>query len=150
MKIHDNKGVFDSPNTQIVDSFNIYQQKPPPSDHPNAITCVQCDGLTWRMTDRCIHCNFDMAAHTKEQQHLQQLEQLRLEYHELRGKAIPLMVAIAVCLIALALTIFLAPNTPYLYWAILAIMMIIALFIKPRLEKMEAAQQRLHAHEDLL
>lgn len=143
MKPPDNKGVFYSPNAQIVDSFNVYQQRPPPADHPNAISCRQCDGLTWRMTDRCIHCNFDIAADAQEQMRLQHLEQLRLELKQLKGKLLPLLGAMLLCAISLALVAFLAPQTPFIYWAVIGIMLVLAIFIKPLAEKVEITREQI-------
>lgn len=145
MKTPDNKGVFDSPHAQIVDSFNVYRQKPPPADHPNAIVCEQCEGLTWRLTDCCMHCNFDMAAYAQEQLRLEQLEQLRLDQQKLRKKLLPLLVLMLVLALGLALAAFLAPKVPYLYWAVIAGMLIIAVFIKPLTEKMENIRNQIRA-----
>ncbi len=145
MKVHDNKGIFHSPHAHIVDSFNIYQQRPPPADHPNATTCAQCDGHTWRMTDCCIHCGFDIAAHIQQQIRLEQLEQLRHQYRTLKRKLLPLLCAMLLCLIGIALAAFLAPKTPFIYWAIMAVMLTIAVFIKPLAESLEAIRQQIQA-----
>lgn len=145
MEPPDNKGIFASPHAQIVDSFNVYQQRPPPADHPNAITCGQCDGLTWRMTDRCIHCGFDIAADILEQQRLQRLEQLRLELQRLKSKLIPLLGAMLLCAISLALIAFLAPQSPFIYWAVIGVMLVLAAFIKPLAEKLESTRNQIRS-----
>lgn len=148
MKTPDNKGVFDSPHAQIVDSFNIYRQKPPPADHPNAIVCEQCEGLTWRLTDCCMHCNFDMAAYAQEQIRLENLAQLRFEQQKLRKQLLPLLISMLFCAIGIALTAFLAPKNPFIYWAVIGVMVILAIVIKPLTEKMEATRQQIQNHED--
>ena len=145
MKPPDNKGIFASPHAHIANSFNVYQQRPPPADHPNAITCGQCDGLTWRMTDRCIHCNFDIAADAQEQQRLERLEQLRLELQQFKGKLMPLLGAMLLCTISLALAAFLAPKSPFIYWAVLAVMLVLASIIKPLAEKLESTRNQIRS-----
>lgn len=35
----------------------------PPENHPNAIECPQCWKLTWRGTQHCIHCEYDIEAY---------------------------------------------------------------------------------------
>ncbi|MDN5619264.1 MAG: hypothetical protein L0G63_02115 [Psychrobacter sp.] len=143
MKAPDNKGVFYSPHAHIVDSFNVYKQKPPPADHPNAIVCGQCEDLTWRMTDRCIHCNFDIAADALEQQRLQQLEQLRFELQQLKDELRPFLVLMAACAIALVLTFFIAPQMPYVYWVVLGAMIVLAAFIKPLDDQIKSTQHQI-------
>ena len=143
MKPYDNKGIFDSPHAHIADSFNVYQQKPPPADHPNAIVCRQCEDLTWRMTDRCIHCNFDIAADTLEQQRLKQLEQLRFELQQLKNELRPFLLLMAALAIALVLTFFIAPQMPFLYWVVLAAMIVLAAFIKPLDDQIKSTQHQI-------
>lgn len=145
MKTPDNKGIFASPHAHIANSFNVYQQRPPPADHPNAITCGQCDGLTWRMTDRCIHCNFDIAADAQEQLRLERLEQLRLELQQLKGKLMPLLGAMLLCAISLALAAFLAPQSPFIYWAVIGVMVLLAVFIKPLADQMESTRNQIRS-----
>ena len=145
MKAPDNKGIFASPHAHIANSFNVYQQRPPPADHPNAIVCRQCDALTWRMTDRCIHCNFDIAADAQEQLRLERLEQLRLDQQRLKGKLLPLLGAMLLCTISLALAAFLAPKSPFIYWAVLAVMLVLASFIKPLAEKLESTRNQIRS-----
>lgn len=36
----------------------LYQ--PPPSNHPNAVNCPQCEELTWKDTELCCHCGFSL------------------------------------------------------------------------------------------
>ncbi len=143
MKITDNKGVFSSPHAQIVDSFNVYQQKPPPADHPNAIVCVQCDGLTWRLTDRCMHCNFNMYAYTQELARLESLEQLRFEQNKLRKRILPLLILMLVFAASLALAALLTDIHPFAYWIFIGAMVVLAIVIKPLTEKMEDTRRQI-------
>lgn len=144
MKIADNKGVFDSPHAQIVDSFNVYRQKPPPADHPNAIVCEQCEGLTWRLTDCCMHCNFNMYAYTQELVRLENLDQLRFEQQKLKKKILPLLIVMLVFAVGGALTAFyLAPKYPFMSWALIGAMVILAIVIKPLTEKMENTRRQI-------
>lgn len=143
MKISDNKGIFSSPNAQIVESFNVYRQKPPPADHPNAIACVQCEGLTWRLTDCCIHCGFDMDAYTQEQIRLEHLEQLKLDQQRLRNKLLPFLISMLACAVGIALSALLLPKNPFIYWAVIGVMLILAAFIKPLAEKMENTRNQI-------
>ena len=145
MKPSDNKGIFNSPHAHIANSFNVYQQRPPPADHQNAITCGQCDGLTWRMTDRCIHCNFDIAADAQEQQRLERLEQLRFDQQRLKGKLLPLLILMLACAIGIALAALLAPTSPFIYWAVIGIMLVLAAFIKPLAEKLESTRNQIRS-----
>ncbi|MEQ9132690.1 MAG: hypothetical protein RJQ08_08615 [Salinisphaeraceae bacterium] len=34
----------------------------PPADHPNAMRCPQCHEPTWRASDFCVGCGFNLAA----------------------------------------------------------------------------------------
>lgn len=145
MKAPDNKGIFHSPHAHIANSFNVYQQRSPPADHPNAIVCRQCEDLTWRMTDRCIHCNFDIAADVQEQLRLERLEQLRFDQQSLKSKLMPLLGAMLLCAISLALIAFLAPQSPFIYWAVLGIMLVLAAFIKPLAEKVENTRNQIRS-----
>lgn len=144
MKIADNKGVFDSPHAQIVDSFNVYRQKSPPVDHPNAIVCEQCEGLTWRLTDCCMHCNFNMYAYTQELVRLENLEQLRFEQQKLKKKILPLLILMLVFAVGGALMAFyLAPKNPFIIWVLIGAMVILAIVIKPLTEKMENTRHQI-------
>lgn len=144
MKTPDNKGVFDSPHAQIVDSFNVYRQKPPPAGHPNAIVCEQCEGLTWRLTDCCMHCNFDMAAYAQEQIRLETLAQLRFEQQKLKKKIIPLLILMLFFAVGGALTAFyLVPKNPFIIWVLISGMVILAIVIKPLTEKMENTRNQI-------
>lgn len=145
MQAPDNKGIFHSPHAQIVDSFNVYQQRPPPADHPNAITCGQCAGLTWRMTDHCIYCGFNIEAHIHEQIRLEHLAQLTLELRQLKAKLLPLLILMLVCTIALALAAVLTPKTPFIYWAVLGIMLVLAAFIKPLAKQIESTRHQVRS-----
>lgn len=44
---------------------NKYSNRPdgPPLDHPNAMECPQCWKGTWRGTQNCIHCEYDIWEH---------------------------------------------------------------------------------------
>ena len=145
MKAPDNKGIFSSPHAQIVDSFNIYQQRPPPADHPNAITCVQCDGLTWRMTDCCIHCGFNMDAYAQELVRLENLDQLRFEQQQLKKKILPLLILMLVFAGGVALAALLTDIHPFAYWILIGGMVVISIFIKPSVEKIENIRHQIQA-----
>lgn len=137
MKTADNKGIFDSPHAQIADSFNVYRQKPPPEDHPNAIVCVQCDELTWRLTDCCIHCGFNMDAYAQELVRLENLDQLRFEQQILKKKILPFLILMLVFAVGGILSVFyLAPKNPFIIWVLIGAMVILAIVIKPLTEKM--------------
>lgn len=41
-------------------------QAPSPK-HRHAATCPQCDGWTWRHTEHCVHCGFNLFEYTKQQ-----------------------------------------------------------------------------------
>lgn len=143
MRIADNKGIFDSPNAQIVESFNVYRQKPPPADHPNAIVCVQCDGLTWRMTDCCIHCGFNMDAYAQELVRLENLDQLRFEQQQLKKKILPLLILMLVFAGGVALAALLTDIHPFAYWILIGGMVAISIFIKPLVEKIENTRHQI-------
>ncbi|MDR1063637.1 MAG: hypothetical protein LBL48_06860 [Azoarcus sp.] len=38
----------------------------PPPGHPNGRHYPQCSGFTWRRTERCIRCGFDLAGYDKK------------------------------------------------------------------------------------
>lgn len=143
MKIADNKGIFDSPNAQIVESFNVYQQKPPPVDHPNAIVCVQCEGHTWRLTDCCIHCGFNMDAYAQELVRLENLDQLRFEQQQLKKKILPLLILMLVFAGGVALAALLTDIHPFAYWILIGGMVAISIFIKPLVEKIENTRHQI-------
>lgn len=143
MKIADNKGIFDSPNAQIVESFNVYQQKPPPVDHPNAIVCVQCEGHTWRLTDCCIHCGFNMDAYAQELVRLENLDQLRFEQQQLKKKILPLLILMLVFAGGVALAALLTDIHPFTYWILIGGMVAISIFIKPLVEKIENTRHQI-------
>lgn len=143
MKIADNKGIFDSPNAQIVESFNVYQQKPPPVDHPNAIVCVQCEGHTWRLTDCCIHCGFNMDAYAQELVRLESLDQLRFEQQQLKKKILPLLILMLVFAGGVALAALLTDIHPFAYWILIGGMVAISIFIKPLVEKIENTRHQI-------
>lgn len=145
MKSPDNKGIFASPHAHIANSFNVYQQRPPPADHPNAIICGQCDGLTWRMTECCIHCGFDIAADAQEQQRQERLEYLRIEQQQLKGKLLPLLGAMLLCTVSLALAAFIAPQSLFIYWAVIGVMLVLAAVIKPLADQMESTRNQIRA-----
>lgn len=148
MKPADNKGVFDSPHAQIVDSFNVYRQKPPPADHPNAIVCEQCSGFTWRLTKLCMHCKFDIYARTQELIRLENLDKLRFEQQQLRKKLLPLLVLMLVLSIGGAITIFyLVSTNPFISWILIAVMAILLMVIKPLTEKMENIRNQIRELE---
>ena len=143
MKAPDNKGIFSSPHAQIVESFNVYRQKPPPADHPNAIVCVQCDGLTWRMTDCCIHCGFNMDAYAQELVRLENLDQLRFEQQQLKKKILPLLILMLVFAGGVALAALLTDIHPFAYWVLIGGMVAISIFIKPLVEKIENTRHQI-------
>lgn len=143
MKIADNKGVFDSPHAQIADSFNVYRQKPPPENHPNAIVCVQCEELTWRLTDCCIHCGFNMDAYAQELVRLENLDQLRFEQQKLKNKLIPFFILMLTCILGVGLGMLLSLRHPFIYWAVIAVMLILLIFMKPVAEKIKNIQQQI-------
>lgn len=143
MKAPDNKGIFSSPHAQIVESFNVYRQKPPPADHPNAIVCVQCDGLTWRMTDCCIHCGFNMDAYAQELVRLENLDQLRFEQQQLKKKILPLLILMLVFAGGVALAALLTDIHPFAYWVLIGGMVAISIFIKPLFEKIENTRHQI-------
>lgn len=146
MKQPDNKGVFDSPYAQIVDSFNVYQQiTPPPPDHPNAVVCVQCEAYTWRLTDCCMHCRFNMAAHTQEQIRLESLAKLRLEQKRLKKKVFPLLAFMLVPAGGVVLMAFSGNKHHVIYWVLIGLMIIIAICIKPLTEKMEEVRHQINS-----
>ncbi|MDN5665109.1 MAG: hypothetical protein L0G41_02645 [Psychrobacter sp.] len=145
MKAPDYKGIFDSPHAQIADSFNVYRQKPPPEDHPNAIVCVQCDELTWRLTDCCIHCGFNMDAYAQELVRLENLDQLRFEQQQLKKKILPLLILMLVLAGSVALAALLTDIHPFAYWILIGGMVIISIFIKPSVEKIENIRQQIQA-----
>lgn len=147
MKTADNKGIFDSPHAQIADSFNVYRQKPPPEDHPNAIVCVQCEELTWRLTDCCIHCGFNMDAYAQEQIRLEQLEQLRRDQQKLKNKLIPFFVSMLFCLLGTGLGLYLSSTNPFIYWAVIAVMLLLVVFIKPLIEKIDNIRHQIRELE---
>jgi hypothetical protein len=138
-----NQGVFDSPNTQITDSFNVYHQKPPPADHPNAITCPQCEGITWRMTDNCIHCGFNITAYYQEQARLERISELKAQYSELKKRGLPLLLLMFVACIAMLSCTILKPSNHFIYWLPIVCMLIIAAFFKPIAEKMDDIKQQI-------
>lgn len=35
----------------------------PSPDHPNAIECPQCWKITWKGTQNCVHCSYDVWRH---------------------------------------------------------------------------------------
>jgi hypothetical protein len=39
----------------------------PDPGHRNGIWCPQCDAWTWRATQHCIHCQYDLWAHAQRQ-----------------------------------------------------------------------------------
>ena len=47
---------------------NKYTSRPdgPSLDHPNAIECPQCWKTTWRGTQKCVHCEYDVWLHFEE------------------------------------------------------------------------------------
>ncbi|MGP4734339.1 MULTISPECIES: hypothetical protein [unclassified Psychrobacter] len=143
MKAPDYKGVFASPNAQIADSFNVYRQKPPPEDHPNAIVCVQCDELTWRLTDCCIHCGFNMDAYAQELIRLENLDQLRFEQQQLKKKILPLLILMLVLAGGVALAALLTDIHPFAYWILIGGMVTISIFIKPLVEKIENTRHQI-------
>ena len=138
-----NQGVFDSPHTQIKDSFNVYYQKPPPSNHPNAITCPQCDGVTWRMTDNCIHCGFNITAYYQEQARLEDIAELKAEYRELRKRGLPLLLLLFVACIVMLICTLIRPSNNYIYWIPIVCMVVLAAFFKPIAEKMDTIKQQI-------
>lgn len=143
MKTTDNKGIFDSPHAKVVDSFNIYHQKPPPTGHPNAVLCTQCEQHTWRMTDCCIHCGFNIAADTQERIRLEHLEQLRHDEQRLKSKLLPFLILMLSCAIGLILVMFLVPKKPFIYWIIIGIMLILVAFIKPLADRIESIRNQI-------
>lgn len=44
---------------------NKFSNRPnaPEPDHPNAIECPQCWKVTWRGTQNCVHCEYDVWLH---------------------------------------------------------------------------------------
>lgn len=143
MKAPDYKGVFASPNAQIADSFNVYRQKPPPEDHPNAIVCVQCDELTWRLTDCCIHCGFNMDAYAQELVRLENLDQLRFEQQQLKKKILPLLIVMLALAGGVVLAALLTDIHPFAYWILIGGMVTISIFIKPLVEKIENTRHQI-------
>ena len=143
MKTADNKGIFNSPHAQIADSFNVYRQKPPPEDHPNAIVCVQCDELTWRLTDCCIHCGFNMDAYAQELVRLENLDQLRFEQQQLKKKILPLLIAMLALAGGVVLAALLTDIHPFAYWILIGGMVTISIFIKPLVEKIENTRHQI-------
>lgn len=147
METAENKGIFNSPYGQIADSFNVYGQKPPPDDHPNAIVCKQCSALTWRLTDHCIHCAFDMYAYTQELIRLENLEQLRFEQQRLKKKILPLLILMLALAGSVALAALLTDIHPFAYWILIGGMITIAIFIKPSVEKIENIRHQIRELE---
>ncbi len=143
MKTADNKGIFNSPHAQIADSFNVYRQKPPPEDHPNAIVCVQCDELTWRLTDCCIHCGFNMDAYAQELVRLENLDQLRFEQQQLKKKILPLLIVMLALAGGVVLAALLTDIHPFAYWILIGGMVTISIFIKPLVEKIENTRHQI-------
>ena len=76
---------------------------------------------------------------------MERLEQLRLELQQFKGKLMPLLGAMLLCTIFLALAAFLAPKSPFIYWAVLAVMLVLAAFIKPLAEKLESTRNQIRS-----
>lgn len=62
----------------------------PPPQHRNAIQCPQCDRSTWRATEHCHLCGFDLFAYYAEQDRDRQLRYQALTRQQFKRKMVRL------------------------------------------------------------
>ena len=52
------------PTSSITGIQNIYKRyKAPPANHPNGMCCPNCESWTWRTTQYCVECPYDIWLH---------------------------------------------------------------------------------------
>ncbi|MGH8758768.1 MAG: hypothetical protein ACREVW_04545 [Burkholderiales bacterium] len=56
--------------------------EPPPPGHRNGVECPQCDRWTWRATEHCLHCGYNLYEHFEamEAERQARIEARQLEY----------------------------------------------------------------------
>ncbi len=77
----------------------------PPPQHRNAIECPQCDRWTWRATQHCHRCGFDLFAYYEEQDRDRQLRHQARMRQQFRRKMVLLTCS------GMGL-VYLAPHAP--------------------------------------
>lgn len=58
---------------------------------------------------------------------------------------LPLLILMLACAISLALIAFLTPQSPFIYWAVIGVMVLLAVFIKPLAEKLESTRNQIRS-----
>ncbi len=53
-------------NVQVGGDLTVHAHTAVDPDHPEAIRCPQCQGLTYRRSDRCTECQFNLRHHRIE------------------------------------------------------------------------------------
>lgn len=92
-------GLQDQLNELLGEALPQAKYAPPDPNHRNARLCPQCDGITWRATEHCIYCGFNLFAHDAwcAEQDAFHAEALRLKAVDaMRWKFIVAIIAIGI------------------------------------------------------